>query len=183
MADVSEETPLLADSNVNLARKKHEEIYDRFSEGRKRVIVALVSWCGLIPRQFSSCLFLNCGNNQQDSASMYSLRVGFFLPSSTGYFPRDGCKRGSSQVSPRISSSSPKDVISLISTSYLVIDADLVFSLAISLSVFAASIGALVAAAYSGYCKCNSYALSCTLDRASHSFLLLGCNLHLEPFQ
>lgn len=50
----SEETPLLVDDEAIQAVKKHEVVYERFSNGRKRAIVAMVSWCGLIPcRSFS----------------------------------------------------------------------------------------------------------------------------------
>ena len=47
---LSEETPLL----ISEAATKHEQ---GFSPAKKRAIVALVTWCGLIPRTFilSSC--------------------------------------------------------------------------------------------------------------------------------
>jgi hypothetical protein len=41
----SEETPLLV-SDAELA---HEALYNRFSPSRKRIIVALVSWSGILP--------------------------------------------------------------------------------------------------------------------------------------
>ncbi|KAK0444615.1 MFS general substrate transporter [Desarmillaria tabescens] len=84
-----EQTPLL---------KKHEDVHERFTRGRKRSIVALVSWCGLLP------LFIS----------------GSFFPSVPG-IARD------------LDSSGP------------------VISLAVSLSVLAASIGALAAASYSSF--------------------------------
>lgn len=40
-----EETPLLAQVNL-----PHEVIYNRFTPARKRVIMAMVSVCGLLPR-------------------------------------------------------------------------------------------------------------------------------------
>ena len=41
----SEETPLLCETP-----QKHEAVYLRFSSRRKMVIVAIVSWIGLLPR-------------------------------------------------------------------------------------------------------------------------------------
>ena len=44
----SEETPLLrSDQDDNAA--KHEAVYRRFSPAKKRLIVTMVSICGLIP--------------------------------------------------------------------------------------------------------------------------------------
>jgi hypothetical protein len=43
----SEETPLLPSL-------KHETVYNRFSKSRKRVLLILVSWCGLIPSMSES---------------------------------------------------------------------------------------------------------------------------------
>ena len=43
---VTEETGLLSRKNPQL------DIYDHFSPRRKRVILALVSWCGLLPCNF-----------------------------------------------------------------------------------------------------------------------------------
>ena len=40
----SEETPLLNGHN-------HNTVYDRFSKSEKRLIVGVVSWVGLLPRQ------------------------------------------------------------------------------------------------------------------------------------
>ncbi|KIY48200.1 MFS general substrate transporter [Fistulina hepatica ATCC 64428] len=45
----SEETPLLVPPNDVNSIFKHEAVYARFSPARKRVFVALVSWCGLLP--------------------------------------------------------------------------------------------------------------------------------------
>lgn len=40
-----EQTPLL-----DVAHIDNRDVYDRFSKERKAGIVALVSWCGLMPR-------------------------------------------------------------------------------------------------------------------------------------
>lgn len=40
---LTEETPLLEE------QQNHNTVYDRFSRSRKRVIVAVVSWAGLLP--------------------------------------------------------------------------------------------------------------------------------------
>ena len=45
---VSEETPLLLSP-----RDQHADLYKRFSPARKRVILALVSLAGVVPRQCS----------------------------------------------------------------------------------------------------------------------------------
>lgn len=45
----SEETPLLNGHN-------HNTVYDRFSKSEKRLIVGVVSWVGLLPRQWRSYL-------------------------------------------------------------------------------------------------------------------------------
>ncbi|PPR07301.1 hypothetical protein CVT26_012420 [Gymnopilus dilepis] len=42
----SEETPLLSENDV---QARHDVVYRRFSPGRKRIIVGMVSGCGLIP--------------------------------------------------------------------------------------------------------------------------------------
>ncbi|KAF8875624.1 MFS general substrate transporter [Infundibulicybe gibba] len=99
---LSEESPLLeSDSDVPYeyaAIVKHEQVYERFSKSRKRVILAMVAWCGLIP------LFV----------------AGSFIPSI-----------------PQVS----KDLNSTPS----------VVSLAVSLSIFAASLGGLAGASYSTF--------------------------------
>lgn len=46
----SEESPLLASSEDIIAEIQHEAVYERFSSLRKKVIVAIVSLAGLIPR-------------------------------------------------------------------------------------------------------------------------------------
>ena len=43
----NEETPLLPDVSVD----QHAELYQRFSPARKRVILALVSLAGVVPRK------------------------------------------------------------------------------------------------------------------------------------
>jgi hypothetical protein len=45
----SEETPLLIDQNT----LDHEAVYNRFSPGHKRVIVAITAFTGTFPRKFS----------------------------------------------------------------------------------------------------------------------------------
>ncbi|TFK35473.1 major facilitator superfamily domain-containing protein [Crucibulum laeve] len=90
----SEETPLLATDVV----LKHETVYQRFSPARKRFLVAMVSWCGLMP------LFVS----------------GTFVPS----IP---------QIAKDLNSTGP------------------IVSLAVSLSVLAASLGGLVGASYSTF--------------------------------
>jgi hypothetical protein len=42
----SEETPLLID------QRNHNAVYNRFTRRQKRVIVAVVSWAGLLPRKY-----------------------------------------------------------------------------------------------------------------------------------
>ncbi|KAK0227603.1 MFS general substrate transporter [Armillaria fumosa] len=88
----SESTPLLTEVS------RHEEIYNRFSPGRKRMIVALVSWSALVP-MFAS---------------------GSFIP-----------------AIPQIA----HDMKTTGTT----------ISFAVSLSIFAASLGAMVFATYSGF--------------------------------
>jgi hypothetical protein len=49
---VSEETPLLDGVKIQDDNKiMHELIYKRFSVRQKRVLVAIVSCCGLLPRE------------------------------------------------------------------------------------------------------------------------------------
>ncbi|KAK0186140.1 MFS general substrate transporter [Armillaria mellea] len=88
----SESSPLLSEVS------RHEEIYNRFSTGRKRTIVALVSWSALVP-MFAS---------------------GSFIP-----------------AIPQIA----HDMNTTGTT----------ISFAVSLSIFAASLGAMVFATYSGF--------------------------------
>ena len=44
----SEETPLLSHTT-----NEHNDVYNRFSRSKKILIVAIVSWSGLIPRELS----------------------------------------------------------------------------------------------------------------------------------
>jgi hypothetical protein len=44
----SEETPLLD------VQSQHEQVYKRFNKRQKRIFLAVVSWCGLLPRQLIS---------------------------------------------------------------------------------------------------------------------------------
>jgi hypothetical protein len=44
---VSEETPLLPQSVVEA--QVHDALYDRFTPAKKRTIVALCAWAGLVP--------------------------------------------------------------------------------------------------------------------------------------
>jgi hypothetical protein len=47
---MSEETPLLVE------QRRHNPVYDRFAKRKKRIIVAVVSWAGLLPcKHFVSC--------------------------------------------------------------------------------------------------------------------------------
>lgn len=51
--EASEETPLIHAPNLDESEDaiafKHEQLYKRFSPTHKRIIVAIVSWSGLIP--------------------------------------------------------------------------------------------------------------------------------------
>ncbi|KAJ7030400.1 MFS general substrate transporter [Mycena alexandri] len=58
MADETEIPLLSPDSPTELVSRQNE-IYDRFSNGSKNAIVALVSWCGLLPL-FVSGSFIPC---------------------------------------------------------------------------------------------------------------------------
>lgn len=49
VASLSEETPLLPPTPAD----KHAALYNRFSPARKRVILALVSCAGIVPRKLS----------------------------------------------------------------------------------------------------------------------------------
>lgn len=50
---VSEETPLLITPPVATdGGFDHVTIYDRFNTRQKAIILAIVSWCGLMPREF-----------------------------------------------------------------------------------------------------------------------------------
>ena len=53
----SEETPLLTSEYHQNECFTEKNIYDRFSDGEKAMILATVSWCGLLPCSFS-ILFL-----------------------------------------------------------------------------------------------------------------------------
>lgn len=51
----TEETPLLE------GQQNHNTVYDRFSRSRKRVIVAVVSWAGLLPcKRYLFTLVISC---------------------------------------------------------------------------------------------------------------------------
>ncbi|KAF9444153.1 MFS general substrate transporter [Macrolepiota fuliginosa MF-IS2] len=56
---VSEETPLLHNdhSHISEGTSKRELIYERFSPRQKRVLVAIVSWCGLMPLFVSATIY------------------------------------------------------------------------------------------------------------------------------
>ncbi|KXN87031.1 putative transporter AQR1 [Leucoagaricus sp. SymC.cos] len=57
---LSEETPLLHDDGsleYEATKKKHELIYERFKPSQKRVLVAIVSWCGLMPLFVSATIY------------------------------------------------------------------------------------------------------------------------------
>ncbi|KAL9714602.1 hypothetical protein Ac2012v2_001259 [Leucoagaricus gongylophorus] len=55
----SEETPLLHDNGTHeYGRiKNHDLIYERFSPRQKRALVAIVSWCGLMPLFVSATIY------------------------------------------------------------------------------------------------------------------------------
>lgn len=68
----SEETPLLSEPGL-----KHEAVYERFSNPRKRIILFLVSWCGLLP-----CMYAPLDRLQSLSNGSRKVFVaGSFLPS------------------------------------------------------------------------------------------------------
>ncbi|KAJ7928966.1 MFS general substrate transporter [Mycena leptocephala] len=54
-----DETPLLTPDSPTELSSSHDEIYDRFTNRNKNAIVALVSWCGLLPL-FVSGSFIPC---------------------------------------------------------------------------------------------------------------------------
>jgi hypothetical protein len=75
----SEETPLLADaivaeSSIAGEHSDSKAVYDRFTPARKRVILALVSICGLIPR--ASCV------NAVETAILIYVRREVFISGS-----------------------------------------------------------------------------------------------------
>lgn len=55
----SEETPLLHDNGTHEygGIKNHDLIYERFSPRQKRALVAIVSWCGLMPLFVSATIY------------------------------------------------------------------------------------------------------------------------------
>lgn len=50
--EVSEDTPLLNPEPSETIQADHNAVYDRFTPRQKHVLLALVSWCGLIPRKY-----------------------------------------------------------------------------------------------------------------------------------
>lgn len=48
----SEETPLLTSEYRQDGDFTEKDIYDRFTDHKKAMILATVSWCGLLPRTF-----------------------------------------------------------------------------------------------------------------------------------
>jgi len=50
-----EETPLLYDNGHECGKiKEHDLAYERFNPRQKRILLAIVSWCGLMPRMHSN---------------------------------------------------------------------------------------------------------------------------------
>lgn len=129
----SEETPLLT-------AKQHEEIYLRFKPAKKRGIVAIVSATGLLACKYSLAT-LSYHNVRSDPLFSLVFVSGTFVPS----IP---------QVAKDLNST-PAIVgyVSLGCTLFR--PANGAFSLAVSFSILAASLGSLIGATYSGFCECS----------------------------
>ncbi|KAE9387311.1 MFS general substrate transporter [Gymnopus androsaceus JB14] len=101
-----ETTPLLSSSQASVhdheqgsTEAPHNAIYDRFSKGRKRVIVALISFCGLLPLFVSGSFFPSIPSISRDmntsllcltvSVSVFASCVGaLFGASYSGFYGR-----------------------------------------------------------------------------------------------
>ncbi|KAF8888355.1 major facilitator superfamily domain-containing protein [Infundibulicybe gibba] len=77
--EATEETPLLTPTpNDELLETKYDPVYDRFNSREKKLIVALVSWCGLMPYFVSGCFFPSVPQIARDlesTATMISLSI------------------------------------------------------------------------------------------------------------
>jgi hypothetical protein len=132
----SEGTPLL----LSEPSIKHEAVYTRFSKPRKRVLVALVSWCGLIPRM-SGVFFWQ--NRNYILIKLTKVFVsGTFIPS----IP---------QIAKDLNSTGP---VIRYGREHFVLscNTNTDYSLAVSLSIFAACLGGLSGASYSTFCEQDS---------------------------
>ncbi|KAF8888354.1 major facilitator superfamily domain-containing protein [Infundibulicybe gibba] len=93
----SEESPLL-ESDPNVLREyatvaKREQVYERFSKSRKRVILVMVAWCGLIPLFVSGSFIPSIPQISKDlnsTPSVVSLAVSLsiLLPSYSTFCER-----------------------------------------------------------------------------------------------
>ncbi|KAF8889822.1 hypothetical protein BD779DRAFT_1519103 [Infundibulicybe gibba] len=76
----SEESCLLeSDSDVPYeyaATVKREQVYERFSKSRKRVILAMVAWCGLIPLFVAGSFIPSIPQISKDLNSTPSITAG-----------------------------------------------------------------------------------------------------------
>jgi hypothetical protein len=88
---VSEETPLLRQSVVET--QVHDALYDRFTPAKKRTIVALCAWAGLVPCTLSMTAILYGGLKKQQSPGVRLLH-----PSNTADCERLGLNTGGSDV-------------------------------------------------------------------------------------
>lgn len=73
----SEGTPLL----LNASERPRDDVYDRFSRSRKAVILAIVSWSGLIPCQLISTLVACLQHTDNDCLFCAVFVSGSFIPS------------------------------------------------------------------------------------------------------
>ncbi len=125
--DNEEAVPLLAN-----APGQHNAVYDRFSSKKKKSIVALVSWCGLMPCRSR---FFPTDVNKVDVVQVFA--SGSFFPTIPD-IAKDLNTTGAVVRSRRFLP--------------LRFSADSHCSITISLSVLAASLGALIASSYSSFC-------------------------------
>lgn len=78
----SEDSPLLSGSGHD----DHELVYQRFSPLYKRVIVAIVSWCALIPRTYIERSSLLYSDSSQRLLSFYYWNILSLHPSNRERF-------------------------------------------------------------------------------------------------
>ena len=136
----SEETPLLHDNGTHeYGRiKNHDLIYERFSPRQKRALVAIVSWCGLMP---CTCFHVhNPPLNNRSLPVFVSATIYPSIPQMVSDF-----------------NSTPQIIGSEISSICVEYDFDCHYRLTVSISILAMSIGALIAASYSTFCKWIHY--------------------------
>ena len=139
----SEETPLLS-TDDNAPTNRLDDVYLRFSSTKKKIILVMVSGCGVI-----NCMSI-CSELATSGWRFTFLFMGRFSGWDVYTFnttDRRGPEfnRGDRQVNHFLKTYvvSKKRIILPFSIS----------SIAISMTVFAASFGALVAASYSTFCK------------------------------